>query len=261
MNLGIIWLLGWAAVSIAMAIIWFVQRCNRRADWVDAVWTAGTGSLAVAFCLAADGDLSRRALIATLVGLWSLRLLAHLVARLRRSGEDGRYASLRKTQGDAADTWLFGFFQVQALLCVCFATPALIAAGNPGPTGWMDALGALIWVAAVAGESVADRQLDRFRRVEANSKSVCRIGLWRYSRHPNYFFEWMHWWTYVCIGWAAPHGWVTIAGPAAMLLLVYRVTGIPPTEAQALATRGEEYRKYQREVSPFFPWRPRGREL
>ena len=256
MSLFVSWLAGWAAVAAAMAIVWLVQRTTRRADWVDVVWTVGTGSLAAAFALASDGDGARRALIAALAGLWSLRLAWHLVARLRNSPEDGRYVRLRRRHGDAADAWLFGFFQVQALLCAFFAAPALIAARNPSPVGWPEGLGALVWAVAVAGETVADRQLRRFRNSKAESR-VCRSGLWKYSRHPNYFFEWLHWWSYVAFGWQAPHGWLTLAGPAAMLLLIWKVTGIPPTEEQALASRGEQYRRYQREVRPFFPWWPR----
>ncbi len=87
-------------------------------------------------------------------------------------------------------------------------------------------------------------------------RQPCRgVGLWNYSRHPKYFFEWIHWWNCVCVGWQAQHGWLTLAAPAAMLPLTFKVTGIPPTEAQALASRGEAYRRYQRESSPFFPWR------
>ena len=257
MSLAANWLLGWAAVAIAMALVWFVQRKTQRADWVDVAWALGTGSLAAVLALASDGDAVRRALIAALASLWSLRLAWHLIARLRTSPEDGRYARLRREHGDSADAWLFGFFQVQALLCVIFATPALVAARNPDPVGWPEVLGTLVWLLAVAGEAAADRQLSRFRESRRDSSEVCRTGLWKYSRHPNYFFEWIHWWSFVVIGWQAPHGWVTLAGPAAMLLLVLKVTGIPPTETQAVAKRGEAYRRYQREVSAFFPWRPR----
>lgn len=258
MNLAATWLTGWLAVAVAMAVVWYVQRGSRRADWVDVAWTLGTGSLAAAFALASEGDAIRRTLIAAFATLWSLRLAWHLVLRLRQSAEDGRYLRLRARHGDGADAWLFGFFQFQALLCAFFATPALIAARNPGPAGWPEALGALVWAFAVAGEAVADRQLSRFRNARHDAPGVCRVGLWKYSRHPNYFFEWIHWWSYVGVGWQAPHGWLTLAGPAAMLLLIFKVTGIPPTEAQALASRGEAYRRYQREVSPFFPWWPKG---
>ena len=248
---------GWAVIAAAMAMVWQYQRSSGRADWVDVAWSLGTGGLAAACALAADGDPARRVLIASLAGAWAARLAWHLAARIRRSEEDRRYAALRREHGESANTWLFWFFQAQALLCVLLAIPALIAARNPSPLGWLDLAGVLVWLSAVAGEAVADGQLDRFRRSRPGPSAVCRDGLWGYSRHPNYFFEWVHWWTYVCIGWGAPLGWLTLIGPAAMLLLLCRVTGIPPVEAEALARRGDAYRDYQRTVSAFFPWPPK----
>jgi steroid 5-alpha reductase family enzyme len=115
-----------------------------------------------------------------------------------------------------------------------------------------------IGVLSIAGESLADWQLSRFRSQAANRGQVCNHGLWRYSRHPNYFFEWLHWWAYVCFAisnW--PWGCLTLLGPLTMWYLITRVTGIPPTEAQSLKSRGEAYRRYQQTTSPFFPWFPR----
>ena len=253
-----LWLAGWALISASMAALWAYQRSTGRADIVDLAWTMGTGGLSVLYASTATGDVWRRALIAALAALWSCRLAWHLLARIRRFPEDGRYARLRADREGSIQGWLFGFFQAQAFLCALFAMPALIAGGNPSSVGWPEALGLSLWAAAIGGESIADRQLDRFRMNPANRGVVCRNGLWKYSRHPNYFFEWIHWWSYVCMGWQAPLGWLTLVGPAAMLFLILKVTGVPPTEAQALSKRGEAYRLYQREVSPFFPWFPKG---
>jgi steroid 5-alpha reductase family enzyme len=118
-------------------------------------------------------------------------------------------------------------------------------------------LAVFVWCVAIGGESLADTQLARWRREPSNRGRTCRKGLWKCSRHPNYFFEWIHWWTYVILGATAAHGWVTLLGPALMLMFLYRVTGIPYTEAQALKSRGEDYRQYQKTVSAFFPWFPR----
>ena len=134
-----------------------------------------------------------------------------------------------------------------------FAAPVLLASLNPEPLGVLDILGGVIWFIALTGETIADRQLDRFRKNPDNRGQVCQDGLWRYSRHPNYFFEWLHWWSYVLIAIGAPWGWLTIIGPLAMLFFVTRVTGIPPTEAQALKSRGEAYRRYQQTTNAFFP--------
>ncbi len=125
------------------------------------------------------------------------------------------------------------------------------------PLGWLDALGALVLLTSVVGESIADRQLERFRADPANKGRVCRDGLWRYSRHPNYFFEWIHWLAYVPL--TAGTGWLPymFIAPLILVLLIVFLTGIPPTEAQSLRSRGEAYREYQRTTSAFFPWFPR----
>jgi len=169
-----------------------------------------------------------------------------------------RYRELRRRLGERAQSVLFVFFQLQAAWVVLFALPMHFAARNPVPRfGALDVLGVLLWVAAVLGEALADRQLARFRNDPANRGTVCRAGLWRTSRHPNYFFEWVHWWAYVAIGIPGPHGWLTLAGPAVMLLFLWKVTGIPILEERLVESRGEAYREYQRTTSPFLPWPPR----
>jgi steroid 5-alpha reductase family enzyme len=112
---------------------------------------------------------------------------------------------------------------------------------------------------SVPNEALADWQLSRFRDRPENSGRACRDGWWRYSWHPNYFFEWLHWWTYVALGVRAPGWWVNVTAPTLMLFFILRVTGIGPTEQQALSRRGEDYRDYQRTTSVFIPWPPRGR--
>jgi steroid 5-alpha reductase family enzyme len=111
----------------------------------------------------------------------------------------------------------------------------------------------------VAGEALADRQLAAHRRDPANKGKTCRSGLWRYSRHPNYFFEFLHWFAYVFLAVGMGIGWIaaSLIGPAVMLVFLYRVTGIPYTEAQALRSRGEDYAEYQRTTSPFLPLPPK----
>jgi steroid 5-alpha reductase family enzyme len=245
--------LGWLVMAVAMGVLWEVQRRLGKAGIVDILWAAGVGVLGVAFAAAADGNPWRRLLIAVLVGAWSIRLSRFLFARVLSMREDNRYEALKKQWGDAAQSRMFAFFQVQAFWSVLFAAPMLLAAHNGAPLNWMDALGVAIWFAAVLGERAADRQLSLFRADPANRGKVCRDGLWRYSRHPNYFFEWVHWWAYVAIG----QWWPTLVGPALMLLFLTKITGIPPAEASSLASRGDAYREYQRTTSMFFPWPPR----
>lgn len=252
-------LAGLAALSAAMALAWRRQRSTGDAGIVDLVWTAGIGALALLYCAAADGYGPRRALVAALAGAWSLRLSLHLAARLRTGVEDGRYRQLRESLGARFQGWMFWFFQAQALLAVLLSLVFLVlASARAAPLGPWELAGTLLFAAALAGESAADRQLARFRADPANRGRTCRAGLWRFSRHPNYFFEWLHWVAWAVLGASVERGALLWLAPAAMLFLVLRVTGVPPTERQALRSRGEDYRAYQRTTSTFFPWPPRG---
>jgi len=253
-------LLGALAVSAMMAALWLVQRRTRDAGIVDVGWAAGLGVLALLYAALVDGDPLRRALVAVLAAAWSFRLAGYLlVDRIVGKPEDGRYQTLRAKWGARAQARLFVFFQIQALVDVVLAVPFLVAMRKPGtPFDALDVAGVAVWVVAVVGESAADRQLARFRADPANRGRTCRAGLWRFSRHPNYFFEWVHWWAYVVLALGAPFWWLTLVAPALMLYFLLRVTGIPPTEAQALRTRGDAYRRYQETTNAFFPWFPRG---
>lgn len=257
------WLLfgGWLVMAVVMVLVWLLQRWSGDAGIVDVMWSAGVGALGVVYAALSSGDPWRRLLIGLMAGIWGLRLALYLLQRVRRLPEDGRYTTMRQDWGEHAQRNLFIFFQVQAFWSVLFAVPMLIAAANSAPPGWLDGLGLVIWIISVAGETIADRQLGRFRLDPDNRGKVCRRGLWYYSRHPNYFFEWLHWWAYVCLGLLAPWGWLTLGGPLVMLYFLFKVTGIPPTEAQAVRTRGEAYRDYQRTTSVFFPWPPRRSEV
>lgn len=254
------WLLlagGWLLMAVIMTALWGYQRRTHNAGFVDVCWAAGVGLLGVVYAALAAGEPGRRVLIAACAGIWGLRLGGYLLARVRGEPEDGRYRALREQWGTRTQPLMFAFFQLQAFWAVLFATPMLIAAGNEAPLGWLDALGVTIWAVAVGGEALADRQLARFRaRPDARGR-VCRDGLWRYSRHPNYFFEWVHWWAYVAFAITAPWGWLTLLWPLLMLAFLLKVTGVPPTEANALASRGDAYRAYQRTTNRFFPGPPR----
>jgi steroid 5-alpha reductase family enzyme len=202
-----------------------------------------------------EGDLLRRGLVSALGFVWAARLAWYLLSDrvLGESEEDGRYKAMREQFGAKAPPVFFLFYQGQAAVAVLFSLPMLAAmqGGALGPWGW---LGVGTWVIAVVGEGVADAQLARFRSDPTTRGQVCRDGLWRYSRHPNYFFEWLHWWTYVLIGSGSLLTWL---GPVAMLVFLFRLTGIPYTEKQAIRSRGDAYREYQRTTSVFVPWPPK----
>lgn len=250
------------ALALGMAMmfaVWLLHLPLKNAAIVDVAWPLGICASALLFCWQGGGDLERRILIAGMVSAWALRLSIYLlVARVLGKPEEGRYQELRREYGEAA-TWRFLiFFQIQALSCVVLALPVLFSARNGAEDisslEWL-ALGT--WIVAMAGELVADWQLSQFKANQANRGLVCREGLWAWSRHPNYFFEWLIWVSYAVFALASPWGYLGLLSPLLIYYFVNHVTGIPPTEAQALRSRGEAYAKYQREVSAFFPLPPR----
>jgi len=247
-----------AFAALLLFALWLYELAYADAGVVDVGWTAGVGILAVAFAFVTDGWWARRLLVAALAGAWSLRLAAYIVRdRIAGKEEDGRYRELRAHWGANAHRNFLVFFEAQSPLIVLFALPMLVLMENPavGFAGF-EILGIAIWLIAVAGESVADYQLAAFRARPETRGRTCREGLWRYSRHPNYFFEWLHWWAYVAMGVGVERGWLTWLGPAVMLLFLFKLTGIPATENHALRSRAD-YADYQRTTSVFVPWFPR----
>lgn len=250
---------GTCAASAAMAVLWLVQRRTRNAGIVDAGWALTVGVLAVAYAVLAHGWPGRRLAIAVVMGLWSVRLGAYILQdRVIGRPEDARYTALRREWGAQTETRLFRFFQIQAAAAAFFALPALLASADPHTGLRASEWAALVlWGLAFAGERAADRQLQRFREDTGNKGRTCRDGWWRYSRHPNYFFEWLMWVAYALFAAMSPWGFIALACPAAMLYFLLRVTGIPTSEAQALRSRGDDYRRYQETTNAFFPWWPR----
>lgn len=251
-------LVAWAAMSLLMALVWVWSRRRGNAGMVDVAWAAGLAAMAVGYAWLADGDASRRLLIAGMVSLWGGRLAWHLwTDRVVGKPEDPRYAELRERWRDERGVKFFFFFQFQALLNAVLSIPFLLCSFNREPLGAGEWVAAGLWLGAWVGESVADWQLKRFKADPGNKGRVCDQGLWRLSRHPNYFFEWLIWVSYAWFATMSPGGWISWVCPAAMLYFLLRVTGIPATEAQAIRTRGDAYRRYQETTSMFFPWPPR----
>ena len=247
-----------AAVSSAVALqlgFWAIQLRTRNAASTDLGWTLLVAGGAVVAALASGGDPWRRLLVGGLAAVWALRLALYLLTDrvLGGRGEDGRYRALREEWGTRAPRYFLFLYLAQVPGGALFVVP-IAAAMHRGPLDAWAAVGGLVWVAAVLGELTADRQLARLRANSANRGAVYRAGLWRFSRHTNYFFEWLHWWAYVLIGHAALP---TLVGPVVMLFFLFRVTGIPYAERQALKSRGDAYREYQRATSAFLPWPPR----
>ena len=155
----------------------------------------------------------------------------------------------------------FSSLSFRRLLDVVLSAPFLIACLDiKAPLGLLEKIGAGIWLVSMLGEAIADQQLHNFKKNPANAGKTCRAGLWRYSRHPNYFFEWMIWVGYAVFALGSPWGWIGLISPALILYFLLGATGIPATEAQALRSRGDEYREYQRTTSSFVPWFPKKTE-
>lgn len=250
-------------LSVALcAAFWGVYRLARRIDnygIVDIAWSYAFGASALSAAVLLPGWTPRRAVIAVLVGIWSARLGTHLLRRIARHHpqEDARYQKLREDWSGNFDRKMAGFFQLQAISVVVLSLPFILSAIDPQPSFHPLQLAALgLWCLSVAGEGLADAQLATFQRTPGTKKAVCNVGLWRFSRHPNYFFEWLIWFSYAVFALPASWGWVGLVSPICILWLLLRVTGIPMTEAQSLRSRGEAYRAYQRQTSAFVPWFP-----
>lgn len=245
-------------LMVWMGLLYGMACVKKDAGLVDFGWTAGLGLAAIVLAWTADGYAPRRWLVASLVALWAGRLAWH-VARHRLIGheEDGRYRRLREHWGRRAGLYFFIGFEVEAFLVTFFCIPLVVVMMNPATTfsPW-ELAGLAIWLLAVGGEYIADRQLEDFRNNPATKGTTCRIGLWKYSRHPNYFFEWLHWWAYVAMGITAPYGWLTLLGPVFMWVFIVYVTGIPHTERQALSSR-PDYKVYQQTTNRLIPWFPK----
>jgi steroid 5-alpha reductase family enzyme len=252
-------LLGAVIVTGMMLVLWVIHLLIRNAAIVDVGWAAGLAVLGVFYSIAGPGYEPRKRIIAAMAGIWGLRLAMHLLfSRVIGQPEERRYAQLRtEWKRNVAVRFLF-FFEFQALLVVVLSLPFLLPCLNVGASlGLLENLGFAIWLIGMVGEAIADWQLEKFKKDPANKGKTCTAGLWNYSRHPNYFFEWLMWIGCATIALASPWGWLGLLSPALILYFLLGATGIPATEAQALRSRGDEYRAYQRSTNAFVPWFPK----
>jgi steroid 5-alpha reductase family enzyme len=242
----------------AMCALWLVSLPLRNASIIDACWGPAFAVAAWGAALQAGLPLgsTRAALALALVSLWAVRLSLHLLVRNTGHGEDPRYAAMRRGHGDRF-WWvsLFTVFLLQAALAWTISLPVQLAVLSTGPLGWLDALAALTWLIGFAFETIGDLQLTRFRRDPANRGRALDTGLWRYTRHPNYFGDALLWWGFGLLGLAAGAPW-TLFAPALMTFLLLKVSGVALLE-KGMAERRPAYRDYVERTSAFIPWFPR----
>ncbi|MGV3551184.1 DUF1295 domain-containing protein [Rhizobium sp.] len=243
-------------LSVIMTGAWAIQRVTGASGWIDTIWSVAVGIGGMAAALFAEGDAGRRTAVFVIIAIWSVRLGSHIAARTHGAGEDPRYEKLMQEWGAAACVRLWLFLQVQALAAFVLVLAVYLAAAQTAPfPRAVDILAIAVAVIAVAGEAISDRQLAAFRRTPEAKTGVMEQGFWRYSRHPNYFFEWLFWCAWplmalsVPIGW----GWLALLAPLQMYWLLVHVSGIPPLEHHMLASRGEKFRALQGRVNAFFP--------
>lgn len=247
---------------LAMALAWSIARHPGKSGWTDTIWSYATGIAGALGPLAATGPAGRRYVVAAMAAFWGLRLGTHILRRTLKGRDDPRYADLRRQWGDQWESRLLRFLMIQAACGWILTLSIVVAASNPAPfPAWSDWAGAALLAFAVMGEGLADRQLRAFVADPANRGKVMDRGLWAWSRHPNYFFEWLGWFGYalIAIGPAAswPWGFAALSTPAFVYWLLVHASGIPPTEAHMVRSRGQAFRDYQDRVSAFFPRPPR----
>jgi steroid 5-alpha reductase family enzyme len=246
------------ALVVVMATLWAVSIPRKDVSIVDPVWGPLFAMVAVIALLAGGGCLGRRWLLFALAAVWGLRLGVYLAARKRHeAGEDRRYAEIRERRGDSFVRWsLFGIFGLQGLLVLIVSLPIQVAAGQGGDLTAAVAPGVVVYLVGLVFESVGDEQLRRFKAVQANRAKVMDRGLWRYTRHPNYFGDFCVWWGVWLVALTAGGTWWTFVGPLVMSALLIRVSGAARLERD-IAQRRPEYADYIKRTSAFFPWPPR----
>jgi steroid 5-alpha reductase family enzyme len=244
---------------LAMSLAWAVRMKTGNSGWIDAIWSAATGlaCLGAILLAAPEPPTGRKFLAAALILVWSGRLASHIVARTRGGGDDPRYAALAREWGADFPKQLLIFLQIQAAAALPLILSVAIAARAPQAfPAATDFLAALLAIGALVGEGVADAQLTRFRRT-APRGSVCDVGLWAHSRHPNYFFEFLFWCAWPVLAFDPSGGYglglIALAAPALIYVLLVHVSGVPPLERHMLASRGAAFEAYCRRVNVFFP--------
>lgn len=247
------------AVAVMMIVGWVFSLSRRNVTIVDSLWGMGFVLVAWMTFFQVEGVAARQWLLTGLTTLWGLRLTFYLTWRNHGKGEDPRYAAWREATGERFWlTSLFKVFLLQALFLwvIALSVQAGQTVGQGVPLGKVDVIGAIIWLCGFVFESVGDWQLAKFKSDPANKGRVMRSGLWRYTRHPNYFGESLIWWGLFVIAVADFGNWWTVVSPVVITTVLIKMTGIPLTEKLSSRKR-PEYADYIATTSSFIPWPPK----
>ena len=245
-------------LSLAMAGAWRLATSSGLSGRADAVWSFATGAAGLAALAAAAIHPARALIPAVYLAIWSGRL-GYYLWRRSAHGDDPRYAQMKRDWGDKVSSRLFGFLQIQAVASWPMVVAAYVAAAAPrAAPDFRDVLAGLIFAAALIGEGVADAQMSAFKADPANKGGICQRGLWRWSRHPNYFFEWLGWLGFPLLAIQAnyPWGFAALLAPAWMYYLLVYVSGVPPLEKAMRSSRGLAWDAYAKRTSAFWPLPP-----
>jgi len=240
-----------------MSFIFLLAWIKKDSSIVDIAWGIGFISVAILTSFLEAGFAPRHVLVTALIFLWGTRLAAHIAIRNKGRGEDFRYAQWRKDWG----MWFFirSFFQIymlQGFLLLIIAYPVMLINHSEEPgIKFLDILGLIIWLIGFFFEAVGDYQLSKFKRKAENKRKIMTQGLWRYTRHPNYFGEIAMWWGIFLIALSVKSGWTAIVSPLVITFLLLRVSGITMLEKKYVGNK--EFEEYAKRTSAFFPWFPK----
>jgi steroid 5-alpha reductase family enzyme len=246
------------AVFLFMTLLWSISVVKKNVSVVDIGW--GLGFIVISFVTMFFNVsfVDRSYLLMAIVTLWGLRLAVHIYLRSQGRGEDWRYRGWREDWGDSF-LWrsYLGIFLRQGVLILVISLPVIFVhySASSETLSWTDMLGALLWFVGFVVEILADYQLTAFRARPSNKDRILTSGLWRYSRHPNYFGEAVQWWGIFFVALALPGGIFTIIGPLTITYLLLRVSGVPLLEKRYHGN--SDYDRYKRVTSPFVPWFPK----
>ena len=249
-------LIGLGVIVVAFTVLWIVSVKLKDASIVDPFWGPGFLIAALTYLLVGGSSGVRGQVVVALVTVWSVRLAYHLLVRNRKEGEDKRYQQMREGRGDGF-WWqsLYSIFWLQAGLLWVISAPLFGAIVIDTPLGAWDVAGALFFAVGLSFEAVADSQLARFKDDPANKGKVLHTGLWRYSRHPNYFGEAVLWWGLYLFAVGAGQSW-TVVGPLLITFLLLKVSGVTMLEENLKSSR-PGYDEYVERTSTFVPWPPK----